>query len=250
MLCPTLELRSEHSRGREAREVQRMFSAIAPRYDLLNRLLSVRRDVAWRRAAVRSVPEPRAGHSLAVLDVACGTADVALEVLRQRPGSKVVGVDFALPMLSLAGHKVRSRGLNGSCLLAGADALRLPFRDGLFDAALIAFGIRNVADRLAGLKEMARLVRPGGRVIVLEFSRPRWRPFRWLYETYFTRLLPWLGRRVSGHPSAYVYLPESVLAYPDPEGFSSLMEEAGLEAVGFSRMTGGIVTLHVGTVAH
>jgi demethylmenaquinone methyltransferase/2-methoxy-6-polyprenyl-1,4-benzoquinol methylase len=151
-------------------------------------------------------------------------------------------------MLQLAREKVRSLGLNGQCHLAGADALRLPFRSNFFDAALIAFGIRNVADRLAGIAEMARMVRPEGKVIVLEFSRPRRQPFRWLYETYFTRLLPWIGRRVSGHPSAYGYLPDSVLAYPSPEGFSRLMEDAGLEMVGYRRLTGGIVTLHVGTV--
>lgn len=225
-----------------------MFSAIAPRYDLLNRVLSVGRDVAWRREAVRAIPPPLPDHSLAVLDVACGTADVALEVLRQSPGARVVGVDFSLPMLHLGKEKIRSLGLNGQCLLAGADALSLPFRSNLFDAALIAFGIRNVADRLAGIAEMARMVRPGGRVIVLEFSRPRLWPFRWLYETYFTRLFPWIGRRVSGHPSAYGYLPASVLAYPSPEGFCQLMRDAGLEMVGYRPMTGGIVTLHVGTV--
>lgn len=225
-----------------------MFSAIAPRYDLLNRVLSVGRDVVWRQEAVKAIPKPLASRSLTVLDVACGTADVALEVLRQRPGAQVVGVDFAWPMLQLAGRKVRSMGLNGQCLLAEADALSLPFREGLFDAALIAFGIRNVADRQASLAEMTRLVRPGGKVIILEFSRPPWRPLRWIYETYFTRVLPWLGRRISGHSCAYGYLPASVLAYPSPEDFCRLMEEAGLETVDFRRLTGGIVTLHEGTV--
>jgi demethylmenaquinone methyltransferase/2-methoxy-6-polyprenyl-1,4-benzoquinol methylase len=225
-----------------------MFSAIAPRYDLLNRVLSVGRDAAWRREAARAVPEPGGGRALSVLDVACGTADVALEVLRQRPEAQVVGVDFSLPMLELASKKVRSMGLNGQCFLTGADVLSLPFKDGLFDAALIAFGIRNVADRSGGIAEMKRLVRPGGKVIILEFSRPRWRPLRWIYETYFTRILPWVGRRISGHPCAYGYLPASVLAYPNPEGFSHLMEEADLEMVEFRRLTGGIVTLHVGTV--
>jgi demethylmenaquinone methyltransferase/2-methoxy-6-polyprenyl-1,4-benzoquinol methylase len=234
--------------GQEALEIRRMFSAIAPRYDLLNRLLSIGRDAAWRRVAVGSLPAPARGRPLAVLDVACGTADVALEVLRQSPGAWVAGVDFALPMLQEARRKLRASGFNGSCALAGADAMRLPFRDGLFDAALIAFGIRNVVDRQSGLTEMARLVRPGGRVIVLEFSRPAWRPLRWLYEVYFTKLLPRIGQRMSGHPTAYRYLPTSVLAYPTPEGFSSLMAEAGLEGVGYRRLTGGIVTLHVGTV--
>ncbi|MFB3073009.1 MAG: class I SAM-dependent methyltransferase [bacterium] len=234
--------------GQEALEIRRMFSAIAPRYDLLNRLLSVGRDVTWRREAVRALPVVADGRPIAVLDVACGTADIALEVLRQHPEAWVAGVDFALPMLHRARQKVKVAGLNGSCALAGADALRLPFHDGLFDAALIAFGIRNVADRKAALGEMARLVMPGGRVIVLEFSRPTWRPLRWLYEAYFTKALPWIGRRLSSHPTAYDYLPASVLAYPSPEGFSQLMGEAGLEAVGFGRLTGGIVTLHVGTV--
>lgn len=234
--------------GQEPREIRRMFSAIAHRYDLLNRLLSVGRDVAWRREAVRALPASDQGSPLAVLDVACGTADVALEVLRQRPGAWVAGVDFALPMLEEARRKLLSSGLNGSCALTGADAVRLPFRDGPFDAALIAFGIRNVVDRRAGLTEMARLVRPGGRVIVLEFSRPALRPLRWLYDVYFTKLLPRIGQRLSGHPTAYLYLPTSVLAYPNPEGFSKLMAEAGLEGVDFRRLTGGIVTLHVGTV--
>ena len=225
-----------------------MFSAIAPRYDLLNRLLSAGRDVAWRREAVRALPADGAGRPLAVLDVACGTADVALEVLRQRPEARVVGVDFSLDMLRFGRRKVRAAGLNGRCTLAGADALRLPFRDGLFDAALVAFGIRNLADRRGGLEEMARLVRPGGRVIVLEFARPQGRLFGRLYEAYFTHVLPWVGRWVSGHRSAYFYLPASVRAYPSPEGFDKLMGEVNLVALGFKRLTGGIVTLHVGEV--
>jgi demethylmenaquinone methyltransferase/2-methoxy-6-polyprenyl-1,4-benzoquinol methylase len=225
-----------------------MFSAIAPRYDLLNRLLSAGRDGTWRQEAVRALGLSPKGPPALVVDVACGTAEVAVEVLRQYPRAQVVGVDFSFAMLTRARAKLLEAGLNGRCQLAGADALRLPFGDGLFDGALIAFGLRNLSDSRAGLEEMMRLVKPGGRVVVLEFGRPPSRALRALYELYFTRVLPWVGRLISGHPRAYSYLPASVLAYPEPEDIGRLMAEVGLKNVGLKRMTAGIVALHVGEV--
>jgi demethylmenaquinone methyltransferase/2-methoxy-6-polyprenyl-1,4-benzoquinol methylase len=223
--------------------VERMFSAIAPRYDFLNCLLSVGRDRVWRREAVAATTLPRQG---LLLDVCTGTADMALEAARQFPEARIMGVDFSRPMVALGAAKVERARLGGRVQLYVAPAEALPFAEGSFDAATVAFGLRNLPDRLRGLREMCRVVRSGGRVVVLEFSTPPHPLFRRVYLSYFHRLLPILGRLVSGHPSAYSYLPASVSGFPTPGGLTDWMREAGFSEVSYRLLTGGIVAIHVG----
>ena len=223
--------------------VERMFSAIAPRYDFLNRLLSAGRDRAWRRAAVREAALPRGGR---LLDVCAGTADMALEAARQFPDAGIEGVDFSAPMIALGQAKVARAGLGERIRLQVALAEALPYPDDTFDAATVAFGLRNIPDRLQGLREMWRILRPGGKMVILEFTTPPGRLFRGLYLWYFHQVLPRIGRLVSGHRSAYDYLPASVAEFPPPEGVAAWMREAGLREVSYRLMTCGIVAIHVG----
>jgi demethylmenaquinone methyltransferase / 2-methoxy-6-polyprenyl-1,4-benzoquinol methylase len=230
---------------RDGDTIRRMFGGIAPRYDLLNRLLSFARDRHWRREAVAHTQLPSGG---VALDVCTGTADMALELARQFPSARtIIGVDFCLPMIRIAAEKVARKGLTDRIRLQAASAEALPFDANTFDAVTIAFGIRNVADRKCGLSELCRVLRPGGVGVILEFATPRGPLFGWLYRVYFHRGLPWLGGLISGDAQAYRYLPTSVSAFPGPQELSRMMEEVGFHDVHFRTMTGGIVTLHVGT---
>lgn len=221
-----------------------MFSSIAPRYDFLNRFLSFRRDRQWRRAAVAEMLPAAGGRHL---DVATGTADVALEIFRQKGDpARVVGSDISPAMMRIGREKAARAGRAGKMSFVLAPAESLPFRDRAFDSAAIAFGIRNVADRAAGLAEMCRVVRPGGRVVVLEFSQPGSIVFGALYRFYFAQVLPRLGGLFSRR-SAYAYLPESVQAFPRPAVFAEMIRNAGCAEVRFRPLTLGIVTLYVGT---
>jgi len=223
----------------DPRDVRAMFARIARRYDFLNRLLSAGIDRRWRSALVRRLGELR-GKTL--LDACCGTGDLTLAL--EAAGARVVGVDFTPEMLQHARPKGAGRAL---CFVAG-DALRLPLFDRSLDGAAIAFGLRNVADRGRGLHELARVVRPGGAVMVLEFSLPRSRVLGALYRFYFTRVLPRIGGWISGDASAYRYLPDTVLAWPTPEELRGEMEALGLERCGFQRLSGGIACLSWGLV--
>jgi demethylmenaquinone methyltransferase / 2-methoxy-6-polyprenyl-1,4-benzoquinol methylase len=227
----------------KASEVRRMFGAIAPRYDLLNHLLSMNRDRAWRRRAVDRLLEaaPRDG---VFLDACAGTLDLSVE-LADRSGFRgtVLGFDFAYPMLDAGRSKLPGRGILPAC----ADALRLPLPDASVDGAMVAFGVRNLAGLDEGLNELARVVRPGGRLVILEFMTPQWQPFRGLYLFYFRQVLPRVGRLISKHGSAYSYLPASVLAFPEPPELRRRMEAAGFHDVSWDVMTGGIVAAHYGT---
>jgi demethylmenaquinone methyltransferase/2-methoxy-6-polyprenyl-1,4-benzoquinol methylase len=226
------------------RRIGEMFSSIAPRYDFLNRLLSFGRDRHWRRQAVSQVTPERGGRHL---DVATGTADVALEILGQKgEGTFVAGSDISLEMMKIGLRKAAAAGSIGKIAFVQAPAEALPFGDGVFDSASIAFGIRNVSDRERGLSEMCRVVRPGGRIVVLEFSRPEGSVFGFLYRFYFTRILPRIGGLVSKR-SAYTYLPESVQSFPSTQEFAGMMRAAGCAAVDRRPLTFGIVTLYVGT---
>jgi demethylmenaquinone methyltransferase / 2-methoxy-6-polyprenyl-1,4-benzoquinol methylase len=223
--------------------VERMFSAIAPRYDFLNRLLSAGRDRAWRREAVRATALPVRGR---LLDVCTGTADVALEAVRQFPGAQVLGVDFSRPMIALGQTKVERAGLKDLIRLQVAPAEVLPFPEGSFDAVTVAFGLRNIPDRARGLREMARVLKAGGRAVVLEFTTPPGPLFRGVYLWYFHRVLPRIGGLISGHPSAYAYLPASVTDFPSPPDLSSLMRQTGFSTVSYRLLTMGIAAIHVG----
>lgn len=226
----------------QARQIRTMFASIAPRYDLLNHLLSLNVDRLWRRRAVDLLRWERAP-SGTYLDNCAGTLDLGIELAR-RDGfaGRVVGSDFTYPMLRGGVHKLEGVRVAPVC----ADALRLPYRAASFDGATVGFGVRNLADLDAGLAEMARVLRAGARLVILEFTTPHWQPFRGLYLTYFLRVLPLVGRLVSRHGSAYSYLPESVLRFPEPRELGRRMEAAGFTDVGWKRLTGGIVAIHWG----
>lgn len=220
--------------------VESMFSRIAGRYDLLNRTLSMGIDQRWRKRVVREAGD-LAGKQ--VVDVCTGTGDLAVAL--GRAGAQVIGADFTHAMLLHAPAKVK--GEEPVTFVQG-DALRLPLPTDSVDLATVAFGIRNVADRMEGLREMARVVRPGGRVMVLEFSTPPGAIFGWIYRTYFTKVLPRIGRFVSKDKEAYDYLPESVLAWPKADEFAAEFEVAGLTDCGYISLTRGVACLHWGHV--
>jgi demethylmenaquinone methyltransferase/2-methoxy-6-polyprenyl-1,4-benzoquinol methylase len=229
----------------EQAAVRSMFDRIAPRYDLLNRVLSAGIDVRWRRAALDLLQLPPAGR---VLDLCTGTADLLVEALRRDAAARGVGVDLSSGMLARGARKLRDRGLDARAELLGGDAERLPLRDGSFDGALVAFGIRNVSDRPRALREARRVLRRGARLVVLEFSMPRGL-LGHAYRLYFGRVLPLVGRVVSGDASAYTYLPASVAVFPEPPEFGALMEQAGFRDVGWRSLTGGIAHLYRGEAA-
>jgi demethylmenaquinone methyltransferase/2-methoxy-6-polyprenyl-1,4-benzoquinol methylase len=229
---------------REAR-IRRMFGAIAPRYDLLNHLLSMNIDRSWRRRATRLVP-PEGEDP--ILDVCTGTGDLALAYDR-RAGARlpIVGADFCHEMLVRAVAKAQRREASERVRFLEADAQRLPFPDGHFQIVAVAFGLRNVTDPERGLDEMVRVTRPGGRVAVLEFSRPRHWLFGRLYRWYFRSLLPRIGQAISrSQDNAYGYLPASVLEFPDGEALAERLRQRGLEEVRWYPLTWGIATLYVG----
>src|SRR6185369_11191939 len=222
---------------------QQMFGTIAPRYDFLNRLLSLGIDRRWRTKAVRLL-KYREGSR--ILDVATGTGDVALEIARTTPSSvKITGADFCKEMIELGEAKVEASPYAGRIDFQVAPCEDLPFPNNTFDSITIAFGIRNVVDRKLGLAEMWRVLRPGGRMIILEFSTPRSQLFRQIYYFYFRRLLPVIGGLVSKY-NAYKYLPDSVLEFPPHEEFAAMIEEAGFHSVHIRELTFGIASIYVG----
>jgi len=218
-------------------EVAAMFDAVARRYDLTNTVLSFGQDRRWRRRT-RLALALRPGEW--VLDVAAGTGVSTAELARS--GARAVASDFSLGMLSAGSRRAGRRQLP----FVAADALRLPFADAVFDAVTISFGLRNVADVPAALAEFARVTRPGGRLVVCEFSTPVLPGFRQLYLNYLMRALPWIARRVSSNPDAYVYLAESIRCWPDQRALAGRLAAAGWSQVGWRNLTGGVVALHWG----
>jgi demethylmenaquinone methyltransferase/2-methoxy-6-polyprenyl-1,4-benzoquinol methylase len=223
--------------------VRSLFESIAYRYDLLNHLLSGGVDLYWRRRAVEHLMALRPRR---VLDVATGTADFAIAALRCEPEC-VVGVDIAEKMLAVGREKLKRRGLDGRVRLETGEAERLQFPDGMFDAAIVAFGVRNFENLESGLGEMHRVVRPGGKIVVLEFSRPRAFPFREVYNLYFLSILPKIGEYISRHDEAYRYLPDTVMNFPDGRAFLSLLQRAGFRETAEDRLTLGVATVYTGT---
>jgi demethylmenaquinone methyltransferase / 2-methoxy-6-polyprenyl-1,4-benzoquinol methylase len=226
--------------------VREIFATITVRYDFLNHLLSLRRDIAWRRFTVRKM---RFFRTFRLLDVATGTADLAIDAAGGHPGVHVVGIDFVGEMLALGREKIARRGLRDRIRLLQADAMALPFPDGSFDAAGIAFGIRNMPDRLRALREMRRVIVPGGQLFVLEMSFPRHRLWQGFFDLYLNRLLPGIARFFSGNPAAYHYLADSILHFPSPQDFMRTMEEAGCRDVERHPLTFGITSLYIGNSA-
>jgi demethylmenaquinone methyltransferase/2-methoxy-6-polyprenyl-1,4-benzoquinol methylase len=222
-----------------------MFSSIAHRYDLLNTLLSMGRDRFWRRFAVSQLPKAGTG---TFLDVATGTGDVAIEIVQQHnPAIKVTGIDFSEKMLELGREKIRKTGLQERIDIQFGDVTSLQFDDRTFEAAIISFGIRNIPDYRKGIREMARVLKDGGRLVILEFTSVQNRFFRWIYKAYLTKILPLIGGMISGEKSAYQYLSDSVLDFPNPDQLKKIMEDTGLKNVRFHKLTFSIVTVHVGT---
>jgi demethylmenaquinone methyltransferase/2-methoxy-6-polyprenyl-1,4-benzoquinol methylase len=227
----------------QAQRVREMFAAIATRYDLLNHLLSGNVDRRWRRLVVRRVAANLPVTNASVLDVACGTGDLSLAFVAGTQ-ARVVGLDFCRPMLDIAAAKSSERGL--AIPFVEGDALKLPFRDQSFDGVSIAFGLRNLVGLEGGLRELLRILRPGGTVAVLEFSKPQMPILRTFFGIYFAKLLPKFGGLISGSKSAYEYLPESVSRFPDQASLAAMMKEIGFTEVTFQNLTGGIAALHLG----
>ena len=223
-----------------------MFDSIAPRYDLLNRVLSAGLDQRWRR---RAVAELKLRPGARVLDLCTGTADLALATVAAHPGVSVVGVDFSTEMLRIGAGKIRRGPLGAAVRLVRADATRIPLPDAACQAATISFGIRNVAEPVRALEELARVLAPGATLAILEFGQPRIPGIRTLYAWYFRYVLPAIGRRVSHHQSAYSYLPASVGTFPPPDEFARTIARHGFVSVRAVPLTLGIVYLYVATRA-
>ena len=224
-------------------EIRANFDAIAGRYDLTNRVISCGVDLYWRKVAVRTFADlPPGGR---VLDLACGTCDLSLDLLKARPDARVTGVDLSRAMLVLARPKIGRAPFP----LVNAPAEALPFGDGVFDGAMIGFGIRNVPDFRAGLDELRRVLRPGGRLVVLEFSTPPSRLLWRAYNFYFFNVLPRIGGLLTGRERAYRYLTHSVAEFPGAAAFGAALQECGFARVSWRPLTGGIVCVHTGLAA-
>ncbi|MCL4512317.1 MAG: bifunctional demethylmenaquinone methyltransferase/2-methoxy-6-polyprenyl-1,4-benzoquinol methylase UbiE [Bacteroidetes bacterium] len=222
--------------------VRRMFNNISRRYDFLNHFLSVGIDRYWRKRAIKL---SRLGGGNSFLDIACGTGDLSVEAAKFGP-SKIVAVDFAENMLRGFSAKKTRLNLDGKVEIVQANAEILPFPDHTFDVTAVAFGVRNFGDLKRGIAEMQRVLKVGGRIVVLEFSRPKHFPVRQLYFFYFKEILPQLGKLISKDPSAYMYLPNSVSAFPDGEAFEAVMRSANFKEIKSVPLTFGIATAYLG----
>jgi len=228
-----------------AKAVREMFAGIAGRYDLLNHVLSLNIDKRWRKVVANRLRSILDSDSAVVLDVACGTGDLSIE-LDKGAKARIMGTDFCRPMLAVA----KTKSVDGTQAIPyiEADALRLPFGDEAFDAVTIAFGLRNLANVPDGLHELRRIIKPGGSLVVLEFSAPVIPGFGHLFNFYFSHILPRIGGAVSGSRGAYEYLPDSVAKFPNQKGLKLLMQESGFSDVTFQNLTGGIAAIHSGIV--
>lgn len=230
--------------GSKTEQVRTMFNRIAPHYDLLNHTLSFNVDRLWRRRTVRIVSE---GAPERIVDIATGTGDLAIAMARALPEARITGVDLSPEMLAVARYKVAERGLAERIRLEEGNAEQLALPSAEADAVTVAFGVRNFDNPARGLSELHRLLRPGGRIVVLEFSQPRNRLFGALYRWYSFRLLPFVGGLISREKRAYEYLPASVSAFPSGEAFLALLRQAGFTACEARSLSGGIAYIYIGT---
>jgi demethylmenaquinone methyltransferase/2-methoxy-6-polyprenyl-1,4-benzoquinol methylase len=239
---PPVALQSAADRIRVVRHI---FGSVSRSYDFLNGLLSLRLDAGWRAVAAERMRFPEGGR---LLDVACGTADLAIRAALRHPGITVSGIDFSAPMLESGEKKIAARGLGDRISLRQGDAIALPYAGESFDVAAIAFGLRNIPDRRAALKEMARVTAPGGQVMVLEMSFAPSPGFKWVYGFYLANVLPRVAALFSPDPAAYWYLADSIMRFPRPDLFRAEMREAGLKQVECRRLSFGAAHLHVGRI--
>lgn len=224
-------------------KITELFDNIAPEYDHLNHLLSLNIDTLWRRRAAREIVN--SATPLSVLDVACGTGDFTIEVARRLPeGSSVVGIDLSEGMMAVGRKKIAAAGVEAT--LEVGDCENLPYTDGSFDRVSAAFGVRNFEHIDLGIKEMCRVLKSGGKLVILELSIPTNRLIRWCYKVYFLNILPAIGGRISGNRGAYKYLPASVLHFPAPDRFVQMMHEAGFPEVSHKAFTFDICRMYVG----
>lgn len=224
-------------------QVSKMFDNIAPKYDLLNRVLSLGIDTIWRKKMIAKLEnlQPKK-----VLDVATGTADVALEIHKQLKSEKITGVDISHEMLEVGRDKIAKKGLSDTITLDLGDSENLPYDNESYDAITAAFGVRNFENLEKGLAEMYRVIRPGGKIVILEFSRPTMFPFKQLYNFYFKNILPTIGKLTSKDNRAYTYLYESVQVFPDGENFLKVLDKTGFKNNELERLTLGICTIYTG----
>lgn len=227
----------------KTKQVEAMFNDIAPKYDFLNHFLSLGIDKLWRRKVIRKIVKD---NPCDVLDIATGTADLAILLAKKHSSVKITGVDLAENMLEVGRKKVANLNFSDRISLKQGDSLALPFPNDSFDSAMVAFGVRNYENPVKGMEETLRVLRPNGKFYVLEFSMPRKFPMAQLYRFYFWAILPLIGRMVSGHKQAYTYLPESVNAFPDGNNFILLMEKAGFKSCKFKKLSFGIATIYEG----
>lgn len=233
------------SEGEQARYIRRMFGAIAPRYDLANTLISAGLHWRWKQEAVRMVQVPPGGRAL---DICCGTGDLALLLARRvGPRGYVVGLDFSLEMLRIARRRAAAAGVDAVCRFAQADAEALAAPETAFDVATMGFGLRNVIHPETALREACHALRPGGRLAILEFSRPTSPAVRRLYDLYSFTLLPWVGRLASHHTDAYLYLPTSIRKWPDQDALAAVLAQAGFAHVMYRNLCTGIAAIHIAT---
>ena len=223
--------------------VKEMFSTITRKYDFLNHLLSLRRDVAWRRFTVKKMQFSKTAR---LLDVACGTADLSIDAAHRYNQIKITGIDFVYEMLDAGKEKIEKKGLDRRIKLMQADALELPFCDNSFDVVAVAFGVRNMPNREQALKEMLRVAAPGGSVMVLEMTFIQNRIFKIMYHIYLNYILPRLAKHFSPNPAAYHYLADSIMNFPNPDAFAAMMGTAGMVDVMKYPLTFGVTYLHVG----
>jgi len=223
-----------------ASPIAAMFDRISPKYDALNHLLSFNIDKVWRRKTAKTVVKSKPN---TVLDLATGTADLAIAVAKRNPQAHIIGMDFSKKMLEIGKAKIAKRKMESQIELRLGDAAALPFEDGSFDAVTVAFGVRNFEDMEQGISEIHRVLKPGGRAVILEFSLPEHFPVKQLYCFYFKHILPCIGRQVSKDANAYTYLPQSVERFLKPDAFVQLLAEKGLENVTKRRLSFGIASI-------
>jgi demethylmenaquinone methyltransferase/2-methoxy-6-polyprenyl-1,4-benzoquinol methylase len=233
----------QEQEGNKREQVELMFNNISPKYDLLNRVLSLGIDKIWRKQALNLLKKDNPAY---ILDVATGTADLAIEAATRLKPTSIVGIDIAENMLQIGREKIEKKHLDKIITLQKGDSEKINFQDNTFDAVIVSFGVRNFQNLELGLSEIYRVLKPGGNIMVLEFSKPQNAPFKQVYQFYFKNILPTIGKMVSKDTAAYTYLPDSVNAFPDGKAFCTILEKVGFGIQHFKPFTFGVCTSYVG----